>query len=109
METSLDRDKAENTVVIDLKKKAAIADYLVIASGATNRHVGAMADHLQRKIKELGIKGARVEGAKYCDWVLIDAGDVIIHLFRPEVRAFYKLEKIWLTDPDSETAKAIGA
>ena len=109
MESSLSLDKAENTVVVDLKGKVAIADYLVIASGTSNRHVGAMADHLQRRIKELGVKGTSIEGAKHCDWVLIDVGDVIVHIFRPEVREFYNLEKIWLNASETDPDEAVGA
>ncbi len=93
--TSLDGDKAEDVVVIDLTGKTDIADYLVIATGASQRQVGAMAEHLREKLKAGGVKGLGVEGAAQCDWVLIDAGDVVVHLFRPEVRAFYALEKIW--------------
>ena len=94
VQSSLEDDKAEDTVVIDLTNKSSIADYMVIASGRSQRQVGAMADHLQRKLKkELG--RVSVEGAGRCDWVLIDGGDVIVHLFRPEVRAFYNLEKMW--------------
>lgn len=103
VETTLDDDKAEQTVVVELAGKTEIADYLVIASGTSQRHVGAMADHLQRGMKGLGVKGVAVEGLNQCDWVLIDAGDVIVHLFRPEVREFYNLEKIW-TAPVSEPA-----
>ena len=95
MESSLDDDKAENIVVVELSGKTAIADYMVIASGTSQRHVGAMADHIQRRMKGIGLKGIAVEGLKQCDWVLIDAGDLIVHLFRPEVRLFYNLEKIW--------------
>lgn len=92
---SLDGDKAEELVVIDLAGKTAFADYLVIASGTSQRHVGAMADHLLEKLKAAGYGRAGIEGAAHCDWVLIDAGDVVIHLFRPEVRAFYTLERLW--------------
>lgn len=108
VETSLDDDKAENAVVVDLSGKTAIADYLVIASGTSQRHVGAMADHIQRRMKEQGLKGAAAEGLNQCDWVLIDAGDVIVHLFRPEVREFYNLEKIWMTVPGPDAAEALG-
>ena len=94
VQTSLEDDKAEDTVVIDLTNKSSIADYMVIASGRSQRQVGAMAEHLHEKLKkELG--RVSVEGATRCDWVLIDGGDVIVHLFRPEVRAFYNLEKMW--------------
>ena len=91
----LDDDKAQDVVFIDLKGKSAVADGLVVASGRSHRHVGAMADHLLRALKEEGYGRVRVEGLPHCDWVLIDTGDVIIHLFRPEVRAFYNIEKIW--------------
>ena len=95
VETSLDDDKAEGIVVIDLAGKTSLTDYMVIASGTSQRHVGAMAENLRRKIKQGGIKTVSVEGQTQCDWVLIDAGDVIIHLFRPEVREFYNIEKMW--------------
>ena len=95
MNSSLDDDKAENVVVIDLYGKSSIADHLVIASGGSDRHVGAMADHLLRRVKELGQGRCKVEGLNKRDWVLIDLGDIIVHLFRPEVREFYNLEKMW--------------
>jgi len=82
-------------VVIDLKGKSSVADTMIVASGRSHRHVGAIADHLLRALKESGHGRARVEGLPHCDWVLIDAGDVIVHLFRPEVRSFYNIEKIW--------------
>jgi ribosome-associated protein len=91
----LDDDKAQDVVFIDLKGKSPVADGLVVASGRSQRHVGAMADHLLRALKEAGYGKCRVEGLPAADWVLIDAGDVIIHLFRPEVRSFYNIEKIW--------------
>ncbi|HXI86631.1 MAG TPA: ribosome silencing factor [Parvularculaceae bacterium] len=97
----LDDDKAEDVVEISLKGKSDIADAMVIASGRSQRHVGAMADKLLRRLKEAGLGRARIEGAPACDWVLIDAGDIIVHIFRPEVRAFYNLERIW-----SEAARA---
>ena len=95
IEQSLDDDKAINIVTIDLVGKSSIADAMVVASGANVRQVGAMADHLRNKLKAVGIKGISIEGLEHCDWVLIDGGDVIIHLFRPEVRDFYNLEKLW--------------
>jgi ribosome-associated protein len=91
---SLDGDKAEDIVVVDLRGKTSIADHMVIASGTSSRQVGAMADHLSRKLREAG-QHVGIEGLPQCDWVLIDAGDIIVHLFRPEVRAFYNLEKMW--------------
>jgi ribosome-associated protein len=94
----LDDEKAQDIVFINLKHRSAFADGLIIASGRSHRHVGAMADHLLRTLKEAGQGKARVEGLPSCDWVLIDAGDVIVHLFRPEVRSFYNIEKIWSVD-----------
>ena len=95
IEQSLDDDKAIDIVSIDLTGKSSIADAMVVASGASVRQVGAMADHLRKKLKAAGIKGISIEGLENCDWVLIDSGDVIVHLFRPEVRDFYNLEKLW--------------
>ena len=99
----LDDDKAQDVIFIDLKGKSAVADGLVVASGRSHRHVGAMADHLLRALKDEGYGKARVEGLPHCDWVLIDTGDVIIHLFRPEVRTFYNIEKIWSVDAGHRT------
>lgn len=92
---SLDDSKAEDIVTINITEKSALADYMVIASGRSNRHVNAVADHLLRELKNTGAGNARVEGLESADWVLIDVGDVIIHVFRPEVREFYALEKMW--------------
>ena len=94
-ETSLDDDKAEDVVVLDLAGRAGFTDYMVIATGRSDRHVGAMADHLIRNLKQAGLPSVPVEGMERCDWVLIDGGDVIVHLFKPEVRSFYNLEKLW--------------
>lgn len=95
---TLDGAKAEDVTTIDLKGKTSIGDHMVLASGRSQRHVGAVADHLIRKLKDEGYGRARVEGLPQGDWVLIDAGDVIVHLFRPEVREFYNLEKMWSAD-----------
>ena len=92
---SLDDDKAEDVVVIDLKGKSAFADYMVIASGRSNRQVVAIADHLADRLKQAGHGHTPVEGKQGGDWVLVDAGDVVVHIFRPEPRAFYALEKMW--------------
>lgn len=92
---SLEDDKAEDIVTIDIRGRSSVADMLVIASGRSQRHVGALADRLTQKLKEAGASQVRVEGLPHCDWVLVDAGDVIVHLFRPEVRSFYDIEKIW--------------
>ncbi|HEY0051877.1 MAG TPA: ribosome silencing factor [Caulobacteraceae bacterium] len=94
----LEDDKAQDVVVIDLKGKSSVADTMIVASGRSHRHVGAIADHLLRALKEAGHGRAKVEGLPACDWVLIDAGDLIVHLFRPEVRTFYNIEKIWAVD-----------
>ena len=91
----LDDAKAEQVVTIGLEGKSAVADSMVVASGRSSRHVGAIADQLVEKLKGAGHRGLRVEGMPQCDWVLVDAGDVVIHLFRPEVRSFYNLEKLW--------------
>ena len=91
----LDENKAEDLVVIDLAGKSSLADAMIVASGRSDRHVGAMADHLLKRLKELGLNNVHAEGLPHCDWVLVDAGDVIVHLFRPEVRTFYKLERLW--------------
>lgn len=95
IEKSLDDNQAEEIVTVDLAGKSSIADYLVIASGRNARHLGAMAHHLREGIKAAGFGSVESEGEPQCDWVLLDAGDVIVHLFRPEVRAFYNLEKMW--------------
>ena len=92
---SLEDDKAEDILALDIRGKSSFADMLVVASGRSARHVGALADHVMQKLKEAGAKELRVEGLPHCDWVLVDAGDVIVHLFRPEVRSFYNIEKIW--------------
>ena len=91
----LDDMKAEDTVTIDLTGKSTIADCMVVTSGRSNRHVGSVADRVLEDLAKAGVPDARVEGMPHCDWVLIDAGDVIVHVFRPEVRAFYNLEKMW--------------
>ncbi len=98
---SLEDSKAENIVSIDIRGKSSLGDHMVIASGRSNRHVGAVSDHLIKALKEAGLGSARVEGLASSDWVLIDAGDIIVHVFRPEVREFYNIEKMWQT-PDLE-------
>lgn len=92
---TLSDGKAEEIVSIDLTGKTTIADTMIVASGRSQRHVGALADQLLEKLKDDGVKNVRVEGLPLCDWVLIDAGDAVIHIFRPEVRQFYNLEKMW--------------
>ncbi|WP_298957807.1 ribosome silencing factor [Methylobacterium oryzihabitans] len=94
----LDDMKAEDTVEIDLVGKTSIADTMIVTSGRSHRHVGSIADKVIQELKERGFGNARVEGLPACDWVLIDAGDVLVHIFRPEVRGFYNLEKMWGAD-----------
>ncbi|MFY9880553.1 MAG: ribosome silencing factor [Pseudolabrys sp.] len=98
--TRLEEMKAEDSVVIDLTDKSSIGDYMVVTTGRSQRHVSAVADHLVKDIEAAGNSRVRIEGMRQGDWVLIDAGDVIVHVFRSEVRAFYNLEKMW-----SATAK----
>ena len=103
VESSLDDDKAEDIVVIDLHGKSTISDYMVVATGRSRRHVRTIAEHLRERVKADGIHTPSPEGVPQCDWVLVDAGDVIVHVFRPEVRTFYNLEKMWsqvLTGPE---------
>ncbi|MEP1145367.1 MAG: ribosome silencing factor [Henriciella sp.] len=92
---SLEDDKAEDLTTIDLTDKSSLADIMIIASGRSARHVSSIATHLAQKVKEKTGQAPKLEGLPNADWVLIDLGDVIVHLFRPEVRAFYNLEKIW--------------
>jgi len=101
--SSLEDDKAEDILAIDIRGKSSFADMLVVASGRSARHVGALADHVMRKLKEAGVNDVRVEGMPQADWVLVDAGDVVVHLFRPEVRSFYNIEKIWAGSPGPST------
>ncbi|WP_082657548.1 MULTISPECIES: ribosome silencing factor [unclassified Sphingopyxis] len=91
----LDEDQAQETISIPLAGKSSIADHMVIASGRSTRHVSAIADKLAQRIKQETGRHVRVEGLPNADWVLIDSGDVIVHLFRPEVRSFYNLERMW--------------
>jgi len=98
---SLEDSKAENIVSIDIQGKSVLGDYMVVASGRSHRHVSAVADNLLKALKDAGLGQARVEGLAGADWVLIDSGDVIVHVFRPEVRDFYNLEKMWQA-PDLE-------
>ena len=99
----LDDMKAEDTLTIDLRDRSSIGDYMVVASGRSNRHVGSVADRVVEDLHKVGV-AARVEGVPHCDWVLIDAGDVIVHVFRPEVRAFYNIEKMWLASRAAQRA-----
>ncbi|MFC5356085.1 ribosome silencing factor [Azospirillum himalayense] len=109
VETSLDDDQAEDVVVIDLAGKTTIADYMIVASGRNTRHIAAMAMKLADRMKQAGLRGVEVEGLNQCDWVLVDAGDVIIHLFRPEVRTFYNIEKMWGLETPRPSAERMSA
>ncbi len=100
----LDDMKAEETVTIDLRGKSSITDYMIVTTGRANRHVGAIAENVAKGLKESGAPAPHIEGLPNCDWVLIDSGDVIVHVFRPEVREFYNLEKMW--DSDKPVKKA---
>ena len=107
--TSLDDDQAQEIVSIPLEGKTAIADHMVIASGRSTRQVAAMAQKLAERIKQGGFGHVRIEGLPAADWVLVDAGDVVVHLFRPEVRTFYALEKMWGAPmPSPERLTAVG-
>jgi ribosome-associated protein len=102
----LDEAKAEEIVTIDLAGKSSIGDFMVVATGRSDRHVGAIAEQLGRKLKEKGLGRVRIEGREACDWVLIDTGDIIVHVFRDEVRDFYNLEKMWSADRPGEPTTA---
>jgi len=101
---SLEDDKAEELVCIDLAGRASFADRMVIASGLADRQISAMATHLEQKLEEVGLKRVQIEGLGSSDWVLIDAGDIVIHLFKPEAREMYGLERMWGPDDDSAAA-----
>jgi ribosome silencing factor RsfS/YbeB/iojap len=104
---SLEDDKAEDIVALDLAGRAAFTDRMVIATGLADRQISAMATHLEEKLAEAGLKRVQVEGASGSDWVLIDAGDIVIHLFKAEARAIYGLEKMWGSDIDEDTATPV--
>ncbi len=103
---SLENSKAQEIQPIDISKKSSIGDYMIIASGRSHRHVGAVADLLLRDLKSAGVKNPRIEGRQNGDWVLIDIGDIIVHLFRPEVREYYNLEKMWMLPLSPEATPA---
>jgi len=107
--TCLDDNKAEDLISINLAGKSSLADHMVIASGRSARQVSALADYVVRMLKENGLKGITVEGLDQADWVLIDTGDILVHLFRPEVRSFYNLDKMWTTDlgEDNQAAETL--
>jgi ribosome-associated protein len=103
---SLEDDKAENVVALDLAGRAAFCDRMVIGTGIADRQITAMATHLEEKLHENGIKRVQIEGTGGSDWVLIDAGDIIIHLFKPEARTLYGLEKMWGPELDEPVTAA---
>ena len=105
---SLEADKAEEVVALDLAGRAAFTDRMVIATGLADRQISAMALHLEEKLAEIGIKRVQVEGAGGSDWVLIDAGDIVVHLFKPEARTLYALERMWGKDLDEPSAETGG-
>jgi len=107
IEKSLDDDKAEDLVTIDLKGKSSIADFMVIASGKSARQLGAMAEHLREKLGKAGVSPVGLEGERQGDWILIDGGDVVVHLFRPEIRGLYNLEKMWGAEMDRADLVAV--
>ena len=96
---SLDSDKAVDIEVIDLRNQTAIADYMIVASGTSSRHVASACEKLRERLKGVGHNDVRMEGEKQGDWVVVDALDVIVHMFRPEVRSFYNIEKMWRPTP----------
>ena len=104
IEKILDDNKAQNIISIDLKNKSYIADYMVIASGTSSRHLQALSEILLTNLKKLGIDNCRIEGKDSSDWKLVDAHDVIIHIFHPEKREFYDLEKMWSEEIPKEKA-----
>ena len=103
--TSLEDDKAEEVVALDLQGRAAFADRMVVATGVADRQIAAMATHLEEKLSEAGLKRVLIEGASGSDWVLIDAGDIIVHLFKPEARAIYGIERMWGAELDEEASQ----
>ena len=106
VEQSFDADKGEDINIIDLQSQSALADYMVVATGTSSRHVAAMATKLKDRLEARGVKGIKIEGLAQADWVAIDTGDIIVHLFREEVREFYNIEKMWVpfTSFDGDSA-----
>ncbi len=104
IEKTLDKNKANNIVTINLKKKSYIADYMIVASGTSSRHLQALSENIIQELKKLGLENCRIEGYESNDWKLVDAIDVIVHLFHPEKRSFYDLEKMWSEELPKEKA-----
>jgi ribosome-associated protein len=106
--SSLDADKGLEIQTINLNGQSALADYIIVASGTSSRHIVAMAEKLTERLSARGTKGIRTEGMAQANWVVVDAGDIIVHLFRPEVREFYNIEKMWSMDVLGDGAKNSG-
>jgi ribosome-associated protein len=104
IETTLDKNKANNIITIDLKNKSYIADYMIVASGTSSRHLQALSEILVIELKKIGLEGCRIEGRESSDWKLVDAIDIIVHIFHPEKREFYDLEKMWSEEIPKERA-----
>ena len=104
IENTLNKNKANNIITIDLKRKSNIADYMIIASGTSSRHLQSLSENLLMELKKFGLDNCRIEGYESNDWKLVDAIDVIVHLFHPEKRSFYDLEKMWSEDLPKEKA-----
>ena len=104
IEKILDNNKAQNITIIDLKNKSYIADYMIIASGTSSRHLQSLSEILVSELKKLGLNNCRMEGKDSSDWKLVDANDVIVHIFHPEKREFYNLEKMWSEEIPKEKA-----
>ena len=104
IEIILDNNKAKDIVAIDLKKKSYIADYMIIASGTSSRHLQSLSENLVSELKKIGISNCRIEGKESADWKLVDAIDIIVHIFNPEKREFYDLEKMWSEEIPKEKA-----
>jgi ribosome-associated protein len=105
---SLNDDKGIEIETIDLEGKSALADYIVVASGTSSRHIASMAEKLRERLEVFGVKNIRVEGMGQANWVVLDAGDIIVHIFRPEVREFYNIEKMWSVPAPVTDAKVRG-
>ena len=104
IETILDNNKAQNIISINLKNKSYIADYMIVASGTSSRHLQALSEILIIELKKVGLEGCRIEGRESNDWKLVDAIDIIVHIFNPEKREFYDLEKMWSEEIPKERA-----
>lgn len=108
IERTLDDNKADNIVTIDLAGKSSFADYMIVASGTSGRHVSALAGHVVTALKKAGFDNVPTEGKEVGDWALIDAGDIVVHIFKPESRAFYNLEKMWaVAIPENHVVAAV--